>query len=363
MTDKTLRSRTPSFSSTTYGRMKRSSSNLSSTSLESLQYLDSATVAIKRKNRISWHEQDSGDERDERHKAVVTADNNKAWKEGRWPKLKLYSRKEIPKYLQDNEFIYGSYRAYYSFNDNWRSFFMLHNESVNVWSHTFGFLAFVAISVYAAMNFPKGSHLFDLVAFTCYFISAVICLGFSSLFHLHFCHSKQAYVTFGCLDYAGISTLICGSCCLVTYLLFYCQTVPRVAWLTATILLASVGIIGPLHPEWATQPYRKVRTLVYLSSAITSACPILHYVLLHGWPQGIDVTAYHAWAAMTLLYLIGATVYAMRVPEAWWPGKFDLFLSSHQWWHACVVGACYAHYMASWRLLEWRVMSAETCSP
>eukprot|EP00882_Tetradesmus_deserticola_P017175 GHRQ01018383.1.p3 GENE.GHRQ01018383.1~~GHRQ01018383.1.p3 ORF type:complete len:154 (+),score=37.69 GHRQ01018383.1:321-782(+) len=50
----------------------------------------------------------------------------------------------------------------------------------------------------------------------------------------------------------------------------------------------------------------------------------------------------------------GAVIYACRVPERWYPGRFDLAGHSHQLWHAAVVLAAWVHYVAIMVLLQWR---------
>lgn len=47
---------------------------------------------------------------------------------------------------------------------------------------------------------------------------------------------------------------------------------------------------------------------------------------------------------MGAIYLFGAAVYATRIPEKWYPGRFDMFMSSHQIFHVAVVLGAYAHY-------------------
>ena len=44
-----------------------------------------------------------------------------------------------------------------------------------------------------------------------------------------------------------------------------------------------------------------------------------------------------------LLYTIGAALYAARVPERWYPGRFDVVGSSHQIFHVLVVTAAVVH--------------------
>lgn len=45
-----------------------------------------------------------------------------------------------------------------------------------------------------------------------------------------------------------------------------------------------------------------------------------------------------------ILPIIGAVISATRVPERWWPGKFDYILNSHNIMHVFVVlGANHLH--------------------
>lgn len=56
---------------------------------------------------------------------------------------------------------------------------------------------------------------------------------------------------------------------------------------------------------------------------------------------------------------LGAVTYACRIPERWFPGKFDIMGHSHQLWHAAVVLAAWVHYCAMMILLQWRDASGE----
>jgi adiponectin receptor len=60
---------------------------------------------------------------------------------------------------------------------------------------------------------------------------------------------------------------------------------------------------------------------------------------------------------------IGATIFAMRIPERWIPGKVDIIGHSHQLWHLAVVIAAYIHYQAVLVLLEWRDASGGCAAP
>ena len=54
------------------------------------------------------------------------------------------------------------------------------------------------------------------------------------------------------------------------------------------------------------------------------------------------------------LYVGGAVIYILRIPERWYPGKFDICGASHQLFHICVVIGCVMHYHESYYLFYER---------
>ena len=71
--------------------------------------------------------------------------------------------------------------------------------------------------------------------------------------------------------------------------------------------------------------------------------PALHYIMAWGFEKAIYVGAIGWLALMAVLYISGATIYAFRFPERYWPGKFDYWGQSHQIFHICVVLAALVH--------------------
>lgn len=53
----------------------------------------------------------------------------------------------------DNVFIRLGYRVNHSFLDLFYSILKFHNETINIWTHIFGFTIFLAISIYSISNF------------------------------------------------------------------------------------------------------------------------------------------------------------------------------------------------------------------
>jgi len=46
-----------------------------------------------------------------------------------------------------------------------------------------------------------------------------------------------------------------------------------------------------------------------------------------------------------VLYIIGAVIYALRIPERFAPGKFDILGASHQIFHFFVLAAAVTHFI------------------
>ncbi len=46
------------------------------------------------------------------------------------------------------------------------------------------------------------------------------------------------------------------------------------------------------------------------------------------------------------LYIVGALLYAMRVPERFYPGRFDYLGASHQIFHCLILAAAWSHYIS-----------------
>lgn len=81
--------------------------------------------------------------------------------------------------------------------------------------------------------------------------------------------------------------------------------------------------------------------------------PVLHGLKIYGHTalnerMGLD------WALLEgVLYIGGAAIYALRIPEKWSPGRFDLYGSSHQIFHFLVVAAAASHLVGMVRAFDY----------
>ncbi|KAL3346329.1 hypothetical protein AABB24_024992 [Solanum stoloniferum] len=182
---------------------------------------------------------------------------------------------------------------------------------------------------------------------------AMFCLLASSTCHLLSCHSERLSYIMLRLDYAGIAALISTSFYPLVYYSFMCYPFFCNLYLGFITLLGIGTILGSLLPVFQTPEYRVIRTSLFFGMGLSGAVPILHKLVLF-WhqPEALHTTGYEL--LMGIFYGIGALIYAMRVPERWMPGKFDIAGHSHQLFHVLVVAGAYTHYHAGLVYLRWR---------
>ncbi|KAL1965338.1 hypothetical protein VTN77DRAFT_5775 [Rasamsonia byssochlamydoides] len=281
---------------------------------------------------------------------------------------KLLHWDELPSWRRDNQHIHTGYRPVSaSFRVSFQSLTYLHNETVNIYTHLLPSLAILpaGLRLYQVLapRYETASRS-DIVAFSCFFAGAAFCLGMSATYHTISNHSPLVARVGNALDYVGIVGLITGSFVPSLYYGFFCApSLQRLYWTmicTLGIGCTCVCLIPPFRtPEW-----RPFRAALFVSMGLSAVFPIAHGLSLYGVEQmtrqiGLD------WLLLQgFLYILGAAIYAARVPERLWPGKFDLLGSSHQIFHVLVVCAAVAHLTGLLRAFDYRHSGlAELCSP
>ncbi|KAL3844679.1 hypothetical protein ACJIZ3_002082 [Penstemon smallii] len=182
---------------------------------------------------------------------------------------------------------------------------------------------------------------------------AMFCLLASSACHLLSCHSQRLSYIMLRLDYAGIAALISTSFYPPVYYSFMCYPFFCNLYIGFITLLGIATIFASLLPVFQSPEYRKFRASLFFGMGFSGAVPIFHKLILF-WhqPEALHTTCYEV--LMGVLYGVGALVYAMRIPERWMPGKFDIAGHSHQLFHVLVVAGAYTHYQAGLVYLRWR---------
>jgi adiponectin receptor len=134
---------------------------------------------------------------------------------------------DLPTWQRDNHYIHSGYRPQSnSFLKSWASLLYLHNETVNIYSHLLGAIAFSLSALFFHRNLAlryQTANKTDVYAFGAFFLGAAACLGISGTYHTISNHSPIVSKFGNKLDYVGIVALITGSFIPSIYYGFYCH--------------------------------------------------------------------------------------------------------------------------------------------
>ncbi|XP_017058664.1 LOW QUALITY PROTEIN: adiponectin receptor protein [Drosophila ficusphila] len=296
------------------------------------------------------------------HNAAEQAEEfvRKVW-EASW---KVCHYKNLPKWLQDNDFLHRGHRPPLpSFRACFKSIFRVHTETGNIWTHLLGCIAFIGVAAYFISRPSVEIQTQEKIVFGAFFIGAIVCLGFSFAFHTLSCHSVEMGRLFSKLDYCGIALLIMGSFVPWLYYGFYCHYQPKVIYLSVVCVLGVLSIVVSLWDKFSEPGLRPLRAGVFMSFGLSGVIPAVHYSIMEGWFSQMSRASLGWLILMGLLYILGALLYALRVPERWFPGKFDIWGQSHQIFHILVIAAAFVHYHGISEMAMYRVMYSECTVP
>ena len=243
-------------------------------------------------------------------------------------------------YLADNPAIHAHYRHRMTPWEALRSALQLHNETVNVWTHLGGALLFVGLLARlvvtplllddgrpaAAADAAAAPRVVPTWPIAVFLASAITCLGSSAAYHLLHVVDRAWNATLSSLDYASIAVLIAGSTVPPIYYGFWCSPAQGWAYIAACGLLAAATMAMGMTPSFRTPSWRLVRTMSFIATGAFGVVPLLH--LMRG-PHAQYAEAMEGLLLMGGLYIFGALLYGFRVPERYWPGRFDLGGASH----------------------------------
>lgn len=308
-------------------------------------------------------------------------------------------------HLIDNEHIQTGYRrGNHSWYDALATLFHLHNETWNVWSHLLGACLFVGLFfhivvmgglepsyttritesfheikhtlVYTVRNGTEtlrenvssslpstSSHISSLSSSSpppqwpigIFLLSAIICLLSSASFHLLHIVNKRIFEILARIDYVGIAVLIAGSNVPCVVYGFYCHPVYFYGYLALQTFFCGVAGIMGLMDRFQSPEWRFRRALVFIATGGMGIIPSVHIYTLYSatHPEIIDIL--YGLMSMGLQYIVGALLYAGRIPERFFPGKFDFAFSSHGIFHVLVGTAAYTHYLTVIQYYTWRI--------
>ena len=175
----------------------------------------------------------------------------------------------------------------------------------------------------------------------------------SGLAHTFFPMSNRAFVIWWSVDYVSILVSIMGYALVMGRFTFYCMLSQQIFFYISVLVLFLSTIAAVLFV--ASPGIRTSSFVLYVLFA--NGVPYIYQLVLSAADvEEYDVPARYLvlWSSMWGLMLLGLVVKTAMVPERWWPGRFDIFGASHQWWHLLVnAGAACAYF--TWKsYLLWR---------
>ncbi|KAK6529720.1 hypothetical protein TWF281_008883 [Arthrobotrys megalospora] len=263
--------------------------------------------------------------------------------------MRLLSFQEIPDWHKDNEFILHGYRPEFkSARACFNSLYYLHNETVNIYTHlipaALTILAEGFFFQYLDKYYPKATKA-DHIIFAFFILTAVICYLISSTYHTMMCHSEHISHLWLRVDFVGIVILTLGDFVSGIYLVFYCEPRLQKIYWSMILSLGAVCCFILLNPKYQGLKYRTFRALTFVCTGLSGFAPLAHGIKLFGFEQMMKQSGMPYYMLEGLLLIIGASFYATRIPESKWPGKFDIWFSSHQIFHVFVVLGTAVHWI------------------
>ncbi|KFH43607.1 Adiponectin receptor protein-like protein [Hapsidospora chrysogenum ATCC 11550] len=206
---------------------------------------------------------------------------------------------------------------------------------------------------YYVFHLAPNAQIVDLLVISIYSYGVAVCFAFSSATKselpqdsTYYGNHIQEFAKFcNKLDYVGILVLMWGAGIPTIYYGFFCN--PGLQMLYWTSLYSAPSSLSV--PAFGSPQFRHWRASFYAGFGLSSVVFIAHGLALHGWVlQKLRMSlAWMGW--MATANLVGAVIYATRVPEKWLPYHFDIYGASHQIFHVAVIVAAYIHF---WGLME-----------
>jgi len=262
----------------------------------------------------------------------------------------------LPQWLQDNDFLHFGHRPPLPTSECFKSIIRIHTETGNIWTHLLGVVAFIGLASFLLSRPSNELQLQEKLVFACFFIGAITCMGLSFLYHTLCCNkNKKIGRLFAKFDYCGISFLTVGSFVPWLYYSFYCDWKPQVIYLSIVILLGIGAVVVSTFDFFAGPRFRPLRAGVFIFFGLSGIAPATHFGIVNGWERSVEEACLGWLILMGILYITGALLYAMRIPERFFPGKLDIWFHSHQIFHCFVIAGAFVHYhgislMALYRL-------------
>jgi len=259
----------------------------------------------------------------------------------------LLKDSEAPLYMRE-ESITSGYRKKLSYSACVVSYFFLHNETFNIWSHFIGFVIFFYLWILALFYPPPTASTLDMAPITLQLMTYQICMISSALFHTFSCHSEKTHRSWQATDHFGIIWAMFG-----TYVPFLCQAFDchfeyKIFHLAVVCIMVALVLSSQYSKTLARFTMKDstkcpksggLQLYITLIVACYFLVPLCHWIWLYGGLQNKLVLRKLQEVIVPWGFgAFGFIFYLSRYPEKLWrkSGIFDIFGASHQVWHVMI---------------------------
>lgn len=265
----------------------------------------------------------------------------------------LLSYDDAPHHLRFNPFIRSGYRTILSTKLCIESMFWWTNETVNIWSHIFGWFLFIGLAYSDIVLLQMHASMIDKLIVGALLVCFQVCMILSSIYHTFSCKSEQSYECFLAYDLFGIALSLLGIFISGIYYAFWCNAELRNFYIITIGVIFTVAMILQI-PRLKVPS--NVKMLAFVAWAAYGVVPTLHWYIVMGGAESTMVKLFIP--RVMVMYLLTGTaflIYVTRIPERWFVGKVDYIGHSHNWWHAFVLAALYYWHNSGMKYVEFRM--------
>ncbi|XP_023022760.1 progestin and adipoQ receptor family member 3 [Leptinotarsa decemlineata] len=263
---------------------------------------------------------------------------------------------EAPEYLKHNPYILSGYRKILSTDLCLQSMFWWTNETINIWSHIFGFLLFILLIIYDFMILKIQATFSDKVIVGLFMACFVTCMALSALYHTFSCRSEKDCYKYLAYDLFGIALSLLAIYTSGIYYAFWCDTNWRMFYLLTVTLIFIFAMVLQVP---SLNVNANVKMLVFVAWGAYGVIPTIHWtVRMGGFDNPLVELLFPRVMGMYLISGIAFLIYITKIPERFSAGKFDFIGHSHQWWHFFVVMALYYWHNSGMVYIQYRLNHA-----
>ncbi|XP_050547044.1 progestin and adipoQ receptor family member 3-like isoform X2 [Daktulosphaira vitifoliae] len=260
---------------------------------------------------------------------------------------------EVEPYLQSNPYITSGYRNKLSTKKCIESIFWLTNETINIWSHLFGWMLFFGLTIYDLMIVDIRASQFDRLVVVLLLGCFQICMIMSSIYHTFGCKSEKHFHCFLSFDLFGIAMSLLAIYLSGIYYAFWCHSTIQTFYL-ATVFFIFVACMIMQIPKLEVSDTMKM--VSFVAWAAYGVIPSFHwFLIMGGWENPLVSKLLPRIFYIYFFSALAFFIYATKVPERFFKGKVNYFGSSHQWWHFLVVYILYYWHNTGILYIEYRM--------